>query len=59
VAILLEKYEIVCSLFDDFGWVPSFTSSSSEWLAYPDGKGAHPDLGGQQGVAATPCHRAV
>jgi type I restriction enzyme R subunit len=33
VAILLEKYEIVCSLFDDFEWAFYFTGSSSERMA--------------------------
>jgi len=33
VAVLLEKYEIVCSLFDDFEWATYFTGSSSERLA--------------------------
>jgi len=33
VAVLLEKYEIVCSLFDDFDWAPYFHGSSSERLA--------------------------
>lgn len=33
VAVLLEKYEIVCSLFDDFDWTAYFHGSSSERLA--------------------------
>jgi type I restriction enzyme R subunit len=33
VAVLLEKYEIVCSLFDDFEWAAYFTGSSSERMA--------------------------